>query len=683
MASRLRKGSFGLSLALTIACTISILLISAVTVSAQTFNQVGAMSITRANAAGAQLLNGKVLVAGGFDSTGLARGTAELYNPATGAFSSTGSMVQARAEFAATLLTNGKVLVTGGVDNNGNTLNTAELYNPSSGTFTSTGNMTIARQDHQATLLANGQVLIAGGLNLSGELASAEIYNPTTGTFTETGDMNYPRAKNTATLLPSGGVLVAGGSGSDGTGPWLATAELYDPSTGTFALTGSMAQARGSHTATLLFDGRVLIAGGLIAAEALDEAEIYDPSTRAFTRTGDMTQPGGRADHTATLLANGQVLMAGGESTESSTGPSSLISAELFDPSSGTFSATGNMAADRKDFVASLLSDGAVFVTGTGYPLDQQPGLAERAELYTPATMPVAKIMSPVNNSVVQNKVIISTTVSSQVQWINLYVDGNYITSSQPYNFTWDSTTVANGSHTISIEAFNYNSSGKKTEVGSDSITVNVENGTSTPTPTVAATPTPTPMGPTPTPTPTPTPAPTSPVTITAPSNGSTVSGTVSIVTTKSAPAQWENIYIDGNYLASSPPETFSWDSTTVSNGSHAITAKGFNSSDQVVGTASVTVNVQNGSAGQAVTITSPTNGATVTGTITIDTTIGSNAQWENIYIDGNYLASSPPETFQWDTTSVPDGSHTISAEAFASGRVLQGTASITVNVGN
>jgi hypothetical protein len=72
-----------------------------------------------------------------------------------------------------------------------------------------------------------------------------------------------------------------------------------------------------------------------------------------------------------------------------------------------------------------------------------------------------------------------------------------------------------------------------------------------------------------------------------------------------------------------------------------------------------------------------------VTGTITIDTTIGSNVQWENIYIDGNYLASSPPETFQWDTTSVPDGSHTISAEAFASGRVLQGTASVTVNVGN
>jgi len=569
-------------------------------------------------------LNGKVLVAGGYDSTGLARGTAELYNPATGGFSSTGSMVLARAEFTATLLTNGKVLVTGGVDNNGNTANTAEIYNPSSGTFTSTGNMTAARQDHQATLLANGQVLITGGLNVNGELASAEIYNPTTGTFTETGSMNYPRSKNTATLLASGEVLVAGGSGSGGTGPWLATAELYDPSTGTFAVTGSMAQARGSHTATLLFDGRVLIAGGLVAAEALDEAEIYDPSTGAFTRTGDMTQAGGRARHTATLLADGQVLMAGGESTESSTGPASLISAELFDPSSGTFSATGNMAADRKDSVASLLSDGSVFVTGTGYPLDEQAGLAQRAEVYRPAAMPVAKIMAPADNSVVQNAVIISTAVSSQVVWINLYVDGNYITSSPPYNFTWNSNQVANGSHTISIEAFNY-SSGSRTEVGSDSVTVDVENGTSTstPTPTTIArtptptpttirptpTPTPTPTAPTPTPTaPTPTPKPTTiaptptptptpasgPVTITAPANGATVSGTVSIVTTKGSRVQWENIYIDGNYLASSPPTTFSWDSTTVSNGNHTITAKGFNSSRTVVGKASVTVNVQN-----------------------------------------------------------------------------------------
>jgi hypothetical protein len=83
------------------------------------------------------------------------------------------------------------------------------------------------------------------------------------------------------------------------------------------------------------------------------------------------------------------------------------------------------------------------------------------------------------------------------------------------------------------------------------------------------------------------------------------------------------------------------------------------------------------------VKITSPANGATVTGAITISTTIGSNVQWENVYIDGNYLASSPPTTFQWNSTSVSNGSRTISAEAFGSGRVEEGSDSITVNVAN
>src|SRR6266851_8822455 len=112
MASHLHKGSFGLSFALSIACTISILLIFAVTVSAQTFSPTGELRIPRSYAAAAQLLNGKVLVAGGYDNTGVTRGTAELFDPTStagngGAFSQTGSMVEARAEFTATLLKNG------------------------------------------------------------------------------------------------------------------------------------------------------------------------------------------------------------------------------------------------------------------------------------------------------------------------------------------------------------------------------------------------------------------------------------------------------------------------------------------------------------------------------------------------------------------------------------------------
>jgi hypothetical protein len=596
--------------ALSIAWAISILLISAVTVSAQTFSPTGSMSIVRDSGTATQLLNGKVLVAGGVDGNGLTRGTAELYNPATGTFTATGSMVTARAAHSATLLTNGKVLVAGGTDNNGNpslsTTATAELYNPSNGTFSSTGSLSIRRSSQVAVLLCSGKVLLTGGFTETesgmgtSETSLAEIYDPVSGTFSTTGSMVNGRVGHTATLLPDCKVLIAGGDGpGNGGGPTISTAELYDPSTGTFTATGSMTTGRSFHTATLLLDGRVLVAGGTnpdAPNTVTNTAEIYDPSSGTFSSAGNMMTA--RTNHIDALLPNGQVLVAGG-TLPTDTGNETLNLAELFDPSTSSFTDTGSMTQPRTHFLASILSDGLVLVTG---------GFSQTSDLYTPATMPVAKIMAPVDNSVVQNTVIISTAVSSQVQWINLYVDGNYITSSPPYNFTWNSTKVANGSHTISIEAFN-NSSGSRTEVGSDSVTVDVENGTSTSTPTGTATPTPTPIPPTATPTPippTPTPTPTAatptgtptpasgPVTITAPSKGATVSGTVSIVTTKSSKVQWENIYIDGNYLASSPPTTFSWDSTTVSNGNHTISAKGFNSSRTVVGKASVTVNVQN-----------------------------------------------------------------------------------------
>jgi hypothetical protein len=339
------------------------------------------------------------------------------------------------------------------------------------------------------------------------------------------------------------------------------------------------------------------------------------------------------------LLPNGQVLIAGGE-TLTSNGPIPSNTAELFNSGTGTFTATGSMSVGREDHIASLLNNGLVLVAGFNNP----------ADLYTPASMPAAKIMAPINSAVVQKTVNIFTAVSPQTEWVNLYMDGNYLASSPPFNFSWDSTTVPNGSHTLSIKAF-----GNSGQVGSDSITVQVQNGT---------------VGTA------------GPVKINAPSNGATVSGTVSIATTFSSPVVWENIYIDGNYFTSSPPSTFSWDSTIVANGSHTISAKGFNSSG-LVGSDSVTVTVANGTTSSAVKITSPTNNATVTGAITIATTINSSVVWENVYIDGQYLASSPPTTFQWNSTSVVNGSHVISAKGFGSGGALAGSDSITVNVSN
>ncbi|MGA3214038.1 MAG: kelch repeat-containing protein, partial [Terriglobales bacterium] len=169
----------------------------------------------------------------------------------------TGSMNTDFCCHSATLLNNGMVLVAGGWNYSGGTLASAELYNPSTGTFAPTGSLNTARQQHTATLLDNGMVLIAGGLSpysSSGTLASAELYNPATGTFTPTGSLNIERWGHTATLLSNGMVLITGTWGSGG------TAELYNPATGTFSYTkGSMNVAPVDQMATLLNNGMVLI----------------------------------------------------------------------------------------------------------------------------------------------------------------------------------------------------------------------------------------------------------------------------------------------------------------------------------------------------------------------------------------------------------------------------------------
>ncbi len=157
-----------------------------------------------------------------------------------------------------------------------------------------TGPLGAGRQIHTATLLADGRVLVAGGFDFADQpLSSAAVYDPATGTFSPTGSMATARGLATATLLADGRVLVAGGGAATWVQPGLvlASAELYDPKTGTFSPTGSMATAREGHTATLLRDGRVLIAGGIDAStgdHTVASAELYDPKTGTFSPTGPM-----------------------------------------------------------------------------------------------------------------------------------------------------------------------------------------------------------------------------------------------------------------------------------------------------------------------------------------------------------------------------------------------------------
>ena len=199
-------------------------------------------------------------------------------------------MHAAREFHTATLLNTGKVLVTGGRDADGNTLSTAELFDPTSHRFTPTDGMSTARESHTATLLSDGKVLITGGNNGTQSLATAELFDPASGKFTPTGTMNAAREFHTATLRNDGTVLVAGGaeltSAAEGTTQEgllpesMATAELFDPASGTFTPTSDMASARARHAAILLPDGRVFVTGGInpdisALANSLASAELF------------------------------------------------------------------------------------------------------------------------------------------------------------------------------------------------------------------------------------------------------------------------------------------------------------------------------------------------------------------------------------------------------------------------
>lgn len=285
-------------------------------------------------------------------------------------WSLTGSINTARIYDTATLLPNGQALVAGGANSSDNYISSAELYNPASGTWSLTGSLNFDRAYHTATLLPNGQVLAAGGFGfVDGSPAiaipsSAELYNPATGTWSVTGMLNVARYWHTATLLSNGQVLVAGGFGISG--DVLSSAELYDPAAGTWSVTGSLNFARVWSTMTLLPNGQVLVAGG---AGPLSSAELYNPATGTWSITGSLNVA--REGDTATLLTNGQVLVAGGGGASDNA----LTSAELYNPVTGTWSVTGSLNFDND--TATLLTNGQVLVTAGG---------GTSAELYNPAT---------------------------------------------------------------------------------------------------------------------------------------------------------------------------------------------------------------------------------------------------------------------------------------------------------
>lgn len=250
----------------------------------------------------------------------------------------------------------------------------------SPGSWTQTGFLGTARTNlATVTLLPNGQVLLVGGQaaqdgtgqGLSNATSVAELYDPTTGAFNSTGTMALARAGHTATLLDDGRVLFTGGV--DTTGTYQATSELYDPTTGVFSAMGSMTTARSGHVAIRLSDGKVLIVGGFDGTDVLAIAEVFDPITEKFSSTGSMQDA--RLNFSAVLLNDGKVLVLGGKSLPNSQ---VLFTAELYDPVVGIFTSTGPLQTGRADLHQTvLLESGDVLVAGGIGPQGQALASAE------------------------------------------------------------------------------------------------------------------------------------------------------------------------------------------------------------------------------------------------------------------------------------------------------------------
>ncbi len=273
------------------------------------------------------LPDGTALAAGGYyhDTSDHYLSSSEIYTPLTNTWAATSSMSVPRRNHTATVLLDGRVLVTGGENGTG-VLASAEIFDPFTKTWTATGSMSLARINHTATRLQDGRVLVVGGCATLGCFSGAEIYNPASGTWSSAGSLVGAREKHTATLLADGSVLVAGGFLSFGTtfevGSYK-TAYRYYPSTNTWEAAGTMAAAtygRSAHNAVLRRDGKVLVVGGYyrknvlgtINSGYLSSTEVYDPTANSWS---DLSRPISypRQLMAAVLDANGNYILLGGD----------------------------------------------------------------------------------------------------------------------------------------------------------------------------------------------------------------------------------------------------------------------------------------------------------------------------------------------------------------------------------
>ncbi|WP_165956410.1 Kelch repeat-containing protein [Kribbella antibiotica] len=353
------------------------------------------------------LNNGKVLLAGGEDGRRNALNSAMLFDAGSSTWTPTGSLQTGRRLHAVAKLDDGRVLVSGGVAGAlaapATGIATAEIYNPDTGTWSPAAPMRTARFSHSATVLPGGKVLVAGGCAVrSGDshraLRSAEIYDPATDQWTELAPMTDGRFGHPAVYLPTvKKVLVAGGVITAGRGQYAALGycELFDPVTGTWTPTGSLAAPRKAHQATVLADGTVLVTGGDIPGVLLDwtiqpysqwTCERFNPATGTWSRDTDL--PWGLSHHRVVKLSSGKLVVIGG--TDDGTFDIGYQTVAAYDPASKVWTPAADLKTGRWAPAVALLAGDKVLVaggvtrSGSAAPVIGESLCSETAEVFTP-----------------------------------------------------------------------------------------------------------------------------------------------------------------------------------------------------------------------------------------------------------------------------------------------------------
>src|ERR1051326_7539986 len=346
------------------------------------------MATERRGHTATRLADGRVLIAGGENSSGPLNQT-EIYDPSDATFSPAGNMNEARADHSATLLADGRVLLIGGRNSSG-ALTSTEIFDPTTGAFTSGPAMSVARAGHSATLFANGSVLVVGGdANGTGELLAADVSG-----FSAAGSLNTPRSSHSAALLQDGRVLVVGGR--DANGNELISGEVFDAPASSFStIDGQLKVARVRPLLRLLFDGKVQIIGG----NNDGSMEIYDPLYENFgayahvspendTCTGLSAQVLGsetraalfyngqtdplfdRSGHTITELNGGQALVLGGVNS----------SGAILNSSSVLSSSSASVTTDKMDYAPGEVAH----ITGRGFQAGETVRVKIHEDPHTP-----------------------------------------------------------------------------------------------------------------------------------------------------------------------------------------------------------------------------------------------------------------------------------------------------------